>query len=112
MNQPNDRPSVGEWYTFNGIKKTIPGSTFNPLGLFSYDRGHLVANNDLRRATDKKFTFLVINKAAQNSNVNRGIWRHVEHSLRNAIMDVAATKKKNIEAIVVTRPLYDKTNMA
>ncbi|KAG2378529.1 hypothetical protein C9374_008168 [Naegleria lovaniensis] len=113
LNKPNDdRPAVTDWYTFNGIKKTIPGTSFKPYGLFSYDRGHLVANNDFRSAEDKKYTFIVINKAAQNSNVNRGIWRHVEHSLRNAIMDVAAAKKKTIEAIVVTRPLYDKTNNA
>ncbi|KAF0973679.1 hypothetical protein FDP41_007066 [Naegleria fowleri] len=110
INKPKEETKSSS--TTSSPTTSIERSTFNPLGLFSYDRGHLVANNDLRRATDKKFTFLVINKAAQNSNVNRGIWRHVEHSLRNAIMDVAATKKKNIEAIVVTRPLYDKTNMA
>nr|CAG4712714.1 unnamed protein product [Naegleria fowleri] len=102
LNKPNaDRPDQEPWFTLSS-SDTITGKAYET----PYDRGHLVPNNDFRSAEEKVLTFIVINRAPQLDTTNRGVWRHIEHSLRDIIIEEGANGVNSIKALVITRLLF------
>ncbi|KAG2379451.1 hypothetical protein C9374_006568 [Naegleria lovaniensis] len=98
-----ERPDQEPWFTVDSSDSSTGKAYEVP-----YDRGHLIPNNDFRSEEEKKLTFIVINRAPQLAATNRGIWRHIEHSLRDAILEVGATVNA-IKALVMTRLLFKTT---
>ncbi|KAG2382356.1 hypothetical protein C9374_005558 [Naegleria lovaniensis] len=105
--QYSRRPNVYEWSSPPSLMH-IPGTPFQSVGQIPYDRGHLVPCGDFTAFSEKYETFNIINRAPQLSQNNQGVWNQLEQALRNAIDQVAAQNNVHVEAIVVTRPLYDK----
>jgi hypothetical protein len=48
----------------------------------TWDRGHLVPNNDMPDDVSKKSAFKVVNRAPQLTKINRGVWKCAEASIR------------------------------
>ncbi|KAG2379449.1 hypothetical protein C9374_006566 [Naegleria lovaniensis] len=95
------RPDQDPWFTVDSSDSTTGKTYDNP-----YDRGHLVANNDFRSEEEKKLTFIVINRAPQLAATNRGIWRHIEYSLRDALTQIGE-QVPTLKALVITRLLFE-----
>lgn len=65
-----------------------------------YDRGHMAAAAQHQNGQlELQETFLLSNACPENPNLNRGLWNHLEHQVRNEL-------KTSFEVDVVTGPLF------
>jgi endonuclease G len=63
------------------VKNSPPANAYARSG---YDRGHMVPNHAIVSrygAEEQKLTFLMSNIAPQKANLNRGVWREMEHRI-------------------------------
>jgi hypothetical protein len=76
-------PIVPESIKTSKIGSKAPnGDDFENALKLSWDRGHLVPNNDMSTKDTKASTFNVVNRAPQLSTLNRGPWRSAEMAIR------------------------------
>ncbi len=68
-----------------------------------FDRGHLAPAADMPTKESQKFSFYLSNMIPQHPENNRGIWSHIERSVR----DYA----QRAELYVVTGPLFEGSNL-
>ncbi len=71
----------------------------------NYDRGHLVPAGDFTWDQSlKDETFVLSNVAPQNPNLNRGVWRTLENSIRRDVI------RCQCEALIITGTIVDPDN--
>ena len=74
--------------------RTTPKDYKEPL----YDQGHMAPAGDMVSENSQRESFLMSNMVPQTPHLNRGIWKHLEDSLRKL--------SKDNDVIVITGPIY------